>query len=361
MNYLKIPAEHLYQFTEDIFATIGYNRDDARRAATVLHYADLRGHDTHGVANLGSLYCTAIASGEIRLNAVPRWAEQRGACGLLDADGALGLLAAQDGMQRAIANARELGIGCVAVSNSSHFGAAGFYADMALHNNMIGIASTNLGNDPIIYPMGSTVPLLGTNPISFSAGAADATDPFLLDMSTTVVASGKIKQYARRQQSVPAGWLFDDMGKTVNEAARFGVGTAHMAMLGGALAEQGAHKGMGLGLMVEILCGVLSGAQTSADRGSPGRNSVGHFFIAINPAFFRPQAAFSDALASLLDSVAGAPTLPGFPPLMYPGQPDGNTMRERLVDGIPIDAPMLDQLNALAHSLDLAPLMKEAA
>lgn len=361
MKYTKIPAVRLYQFTEDVFASLGYARADAARAAAVLHYADLRGHDTHGVANLASLYSPAIQSGEIRLKAAPRWQNRRGACGLLNADGALGLLAAQEGMLGAITSAREAGIGCVAVTNSSHFGAAGFYAHMALEHGMLGIASTNLGNDPVANPMGSVAPLLGTNPISFSAGTGNGADPFLLDMSTTVVASGKIKQYARRGQSVPDGWLHDAGGRVVSDPSLYASGQAQLPMLGGAFAEQSGHKGLGLGLMVEVLCGALAGAHTSADRGVGGRNSVGHFFIAITPSFFGAQADFDASMTRLLGSISDAPVQPDFAPMMYPGQPDGHTMRERLEKGIGLDAPLLAQLNGLAKALNLASLNGERA
>lgn len=356
MMNTKISAAELYEFTEDVFTKLGYAREDAARAASVLHYADLRGHDTHGVANLASLYWPEIQAGEIRLQAKPRWQARLGACGLLDADGGLGLLAAQEGMSGAIASARDFGIGCVAVTNSSHFGAAGFYSHMALEHGMLGVASTNLGREPVASPMGSAVPLLGTNPISFSAGAGAGTDPFVLDMSTTVVASGKIKQHARRGQSVPDGWLHDGSGRAVNDPSMYASGEAQLPMLGGAFVEQGGHKGLGLGLMVEVLCGALAGAHTSADRSVNGRNSVGHCFIAIAPSFFVAQAHFTATMESLLSSIGGAPVLPGFPPLMYPGQPDGQAMRERLQNGIALDAPLLMQLNGLARELGLAQL-----
>ncbi len=179
--------------------------------------------------------------------------------------------------------------------------------------------------------------------------------------STTVVASGKVKQHARRGQSVADGWLHDAAGRPVNEPARYFEGRAQLPMLGGAYAEQGGHKGLGLGLMVEVLCGALAGAHTSADRGVGGRNSVGHFFIAIDPSFFGPSQAFGAALGRLLGSISGAPVQPGFAPLRYPGQPDGQTLRSRLAQGVPLDAPLLAQLDGLAQTLGLAALSGEQA
>lgn len=361
MNFHNVPARRLYQLTQDVFLRLGYAPPDATRAANVLHYADLRGHDTHGVANLAPIYCKGVSSGEIHLAAQPRWLRNDGATAALDADGALGLLAAQDGMIAAIAKARDFGIGCVTVSNSSHFGAAGFYSDMALQKRLIGMAMTNLGMDPVASPLCSKRPLLGTNPISFAVGGNPHNIPFSLDMSTTVTASGKIKQALRRNQSVPAGWLVDAEGQSVTQPAHYYDGQAQLPMLGGASVAQGGHKGLGLGLMVEVLCGVLSGAHTSADKGQAGRNSVGHFFLAIDPGFFRASADFTHALDGLLDSINQAETFPGAAPLCHPGVPDERILRERQQNGIPLDDALFAQLNELAEQFGLPPLCTQEA
>ena len=355
MNTTPIPAQRLRSFTQQVFVRLGYSAADAERAAQVLHHADLRGYDTHGVANLVPIYVNGLTTGEIDIDAQPRWLEQRGACALLDAAGGLGLLAGQQAMQNAISLARAAGIGCVAVRGSSHFGAAGFYAELAREQGLIGLALTNLGKQPVAHALGSRDALLGTNPIAFAAPAGRM-QPMLLDISTTVVASGKVKQALRRGESVPEGWLFDAQGQAVTDPARYFQGDARLPMLGGPTCDTGGHKGMGLALMVEVLCGALGGAHTPAQREQPGRNSVGHLLLAIDPAAFGPAAMFAQAMDALLGGIEQAARLPGEPALRYPGQPDLQTLHQRQRDGVPLDLPLLDQLAQLAVDLRLAPL-----
>lgn len=355
MTTTSISAQCLRSFTQQVFSKLGYGAEDANCAANVLHHADLRGYDTHGVANLVPIYVSGLAKGEIDVNAKPRWLQQRGACALLDAGGGLGLLAGQQAMQTAIRLARDAGIGCVAVRGSTHFGAAGFYAELAREQGLIGLAMTNLGKQPVAHAPGSRDALLGTNPIAFAAPAGLML-PMLLDISTTVVASGKIRQALRRGELVPEGWLFDTQGQAVTDPARYGQGDARLPMLGGPTCDTGGHKGMGLALMVEVLCGALGGAHTPAHREQPGRNSVGHLMLAIDPAAFGPAEVFGQAMDALLGCIEQAATLPGEPALRYPGQPDAQTMHLRQRDGVPLDRPLLTQLQQLATELGLTPL-----
>lgn len=358
MNFNAIAAPELFDFTVAALSASGFDPQQANEAAQVLQHADLAGHDTHGVANLGNVYLAGVRSGEIDPAATPVWVHDHGACATLDAKAALGLLAGRQGMQRAIDKARDYGIGCVVVRNSSHFGAAGFYASLALEHGMLGMAMTNLGREPVAHPLGSVAPLLGTNPISLAAPVAQAPAPFLLDMSTTVCASGKVKQAIRRQQSVPAGWLHDAQGRALSDPHSYLDGTGLLPMLGGATFEQGGHKGMGLGLLVDVLCGVLSGAHTGADQGGSGRNSIGHFFLAIAPEALGQGENFAPAMDGLLGYIQNAPVHPGFEPLSYPGQPDAESRSLRMRAGVPVDAALLRQLDEIAAQLNIQPLRR---
>ncbi|HET9644172.1 MAG TPA: Ldh family oxidoreductase [Burkholderiaceae bacterium] len=359
MNFVRIRPGGLHALASGAFQRLGYDATRAALAADVLHYADLRGLDTHGIANLADLYVPALRLGDIRVDAQPRWHSQGGACALLDAQGGLGLLMAQEAMEAAIGHAKDFGIGCVAVRDSTHFGAAGFYADMARRRGLLGLAMTNLGREPVAYPMSAARPLMGTNPIAFAAPGG-AMPPFTLDMSTTVVAIGRIKQAHRREMPVPPGWLLDDEGAPVTEPGRYFTDGARLVPLGGGDVTQGGHKGWGLALMVEALCGALPGAHTPADQDdTSGRNSVGHFLLAIDPGFFRPAGDVVNALEGLLRTVVDAQTLPSRPPLDYPGRPDAQTLDERERLGVPLDVPLLTRLRHLAAELDL-PNLEEA-
>lgn len=361
MDFFCIAANELHGFTVAALKAAGFTASQAQKAAPVLLHADLNGHDTHGIANLANVYIAGARSGEINLAATGQWISDQGACATLDANGGLGLLAGQQAMERAIEKARDFGIGCAVVRNSSHFGAAGFYASMALEHGMIGMAMTNLGREPVAHPLGSVAPLMGTNPISLAAPVAAMPAPFLLDMSTTVCASGKIKQAIRRQQTIPAGWLHDAEGREVTDPGAYLNGSGMLPMLGGAYAEQGGHKGLGLGLMVEILCGVLSGAQTGADHARPGRNSIGHFFLALSPDAFGAGEGFRSSMDRLLQYITQAPVHSAFDPLSYPGAPDLRVRTERLTQGIPVDAALLEQLDSIAGQLGISRITRTAA
>lgn len=361
MDFYQVTAPALHAFMVAAFRGAGFDVAQARQAADVLHYADLNGHDTHGVANLANIYLAGARSGEIDPRAEGAWVADQGACAAFDAQGGLGLLAGQVAMARALDKARDFGIGCTVVRNSSHFGAAGYYASMGLDQAMITMAMTNLGHEPVAHPLGSVAPLLGTNPISFAAPPAKGSAPFVLDMSTTVCASGKIKQAVRLEQNVPQGWLFDAQGETSGNPRDYLDQTASLPMLGGAFAEQGGHKGLGLGLMVEVLCGALAGAQTAADKGQDGRNNIGHFFLAINPGFFGSSNAFTGSLEALLGSISGAPVHPAYAPLSYPGQPDSVTRAERLENGIRLDSHLVSQLDEVADHCAIPRLARAAS
>lgn len=352
----KVEASALHAFIVASFQAVGYSAAKATRAANVLHYADLHGHDTHGVANLSNIYLDGTMAGEIDAQAEECWVSDRGACATLDAQGGLGLLAGQTAMSHALEKAQEFGIGCSVVRNSSHFGAAGFYASMALEQGLIGMAMTNLGGEPVAHPLGSVAPLLGTNPISFATQSAKGNVPFVLDMSTTVCASGKLKQALRLDKQIPDGWLFDKYGRSSNNPQDYLDGKASLPMLGGAFPDQGGHKGLGLGIMVEVLCGALAGAHTSAMKEAQGRNSVGHFFLAINPNFFGSASSFTESIDALLATISGAEVHSAYAPLMYPGQPDAITKAERLANGIPLDSALLSQLDGIADKYELATL-----
>ncbi|WP_410951341.1 Ldh family oxidoreductase [Pseudomonas sp. S1(2024)] len=361
MEFQRIAASELHGFTVAALSACGVPEHKAQDAAQVLQHADLAGHDTHGIANLGNVYMAGILGGDINPLAEARWACDLGACATLDAGGGLGLLAGRQAMTRAIDKARDYGVGCVVVRNSSHFGAAGFYAGLALEHQMIGMAMTNLGRETVAHPMGSVAPLIGTNPISLASPVARAAAPFWLDMSTTVCASGKVKQAIRRQQTLPPGWLLDAQGRAVEDPRSYLSGSGMLPMLGGSRFEQGGHKGFGLGLMVDILCGALSGAQTGADQMAAGRNDIGHFFLVLRPDAFGSSNAFTEAMDRLLKFIHDAPVHEGFEPLRYPGEPDAQVREERLRLGVPVDEALLAQLDDIAARLGIAPLKRTAA
>jgi LDH2 family malate/lactate/ureidoglycolate dehydrogenase len=303
----QVPAESLHTFIETVFIASGLPIEEAKIAADVLSYADQHAIDTHGISNLDSIYIHKIRSGAIDINATGEWERQRGAVARYNAKKKLGLVAAKEAMDKAIVLAQDFGIGCVVVKNSTHFGAAGYYTKMALEKNMIGMAMTNLGSQAIAKPLNCSKNLLGTNPISMAACAGDEQN-FVLDMSTTSTSSGKVKLAARRGNDVPPGWLLNSQGQAVTDPNAYLDNTAHLSMLGGSR-EQGGYKGMGLGMMVDILCGTLSGAevgpnqQPDKERDTTADNNIGHFLLTINTSWLRDIDEFKKSMDSMLQAV----------------------------------------------------------
>ncbi|SMQ19499.1 Malate/lactate/ureidoglycolate dehydrogenase, LDH2 family [Streptomyces sp. Ag82_O1-12] len=325
----------------------------ARLAADALCHGDLTGLDSHGVFNLTRLYLPLLESGRCDPRAQPETLTDLGACVVVDARRALGLWAAAEAMDEAVARAGRHGVGLVSVRGATHFGCAGFHAVRAAHAGMIGVVASNCGGQRIARPPGGAVAMLGTNPLSVAAPALDG-HPFLLDMSTTVAPTGRVRVAARRGTPVPAGWLEDAAGAPVTDPSAFDRGEAFLRWLGGT-SETGVHKGYGLGIAVELLAAVVSGAAVGpapAALEGDGRphgsdDGIGFFLLAIAPEVLRPGADVAAATRSLFGTLADCPPVPGGEPVRYPGWREAELAAERRRHGIPLPAHLHAELTDL--------------
>ncbi|GHC98837.1 malate dehydrogenase [Streptomyces violarus] len=325
----------------------------ARLAADALCHGDLTGLDSHGVFNLSRLYLPLLESGRCDPRAEPQALTDLGACAVVDARRALGLWAAAEAMDDAVGRAGRHGVGLVSVRGATHFGCAGFHAVRAAHAGMIGVVASNCGGQRIARPPGGAVAMLGTNPLSVAAPALDG-HPFLLDMSTTVAPTGRVRVAARRGTPVPAGWLEDAAGDPVTDPSAFDRGEAFLRWLGGT-AEAGVHKGYGLGIAVELLAAVVSGAAVGpapaaleGDGRPHGRDDgIGFFLLAIAPELLRPGADVAAATRSLFGALVDCPPVPGGEPVRYPGWREAELAAERRRHGIPLPPHLHAELTAL--------------
>ena len=206
--------DRLHQFALNLFIKIGCSRNQAIEAANVLLSADLRGVDSHGVARLmGYLQLYE----KKRINTKPKLSviHETPSTALVDGDAGIGLVSGPYAMRLAIAKAKNVGTGWVAVKNSNHFGIAGYHAMMALKEDCIGISMTNAS--PLVAPTFSKERLLGTNPISVAIPAGEE-PPFVADMATTTAANGKLEILQRKNESAPLGWLQDKEGRPTRAA-----------------------------------------------------------------------------------------------------------------------------------------------
>jgi len=347
--------EALKGFCKRVFLRLGVPPEEADVTAEVLVEADLRGIDSHGVARLRR-YVRGLQVGQMAPRPKVTVVHETATTALLDGGGGLGPPIGRKGMQMAIEKAKETGVGFVAVRNSNHYGIAGYYAMMALAHDCIGISMTN--SAPLVVPTFGRDSILGTNPISVAAPAGQER-PFVLDMATSVVPRGKLEVYNRQEKSIPLGWATDENGVPTTDAGRVlanvatGIGGGILP-LGGADEELGGHKGYGLTLLVDILCGVLSGAAYANlvyprnEAGRPLPANLGHFFAAICVDAFRDVDAFKSDMDDLIRRLKNTPKATGQSRIYIHGEKEFEMAERRAREGIPLHPKVVADLRAVA-------------
>lgn len=355
---LRIDYGELLDFAAQVFRACGLPAGRAGTAAEALCYGDLTGPSSHGLANLDRVYLPMFDQKRVNPSAELEILADFGASVLVDARQALGLWAAGEAMDMAVARAEMFGIGMVSVRNATHFGCAGYHAARAVRHEMVGIVASNCGHQRIVRPPGGRVALLGTNPLSIAAPAGNH-HPFVLDMATSVVPTGRIREAARAGRPVPEGWLEDDDGRPVTDPTAFDAGKANLAWLGGPVA---AYKGFGLGLMVEVLSAVISGAGSgpSPDAvdgdGLPSADDhdIGFFVAAIAPNLIRHADQVRQSSQQLFGTILACPTTMPGTPVTYPGWHEAERSQQRKQHGVPISAALLHDLQAISQRLSLS-------
>lgn len=349
--------QNLQQFTEEVFLKMGCSPQDATQAAHVLITADLRGIDSHGVARLIG-YVRLWEKKRINTKPNMHIVHESPSTAVIDADEALGLIAAPKAMEIAIQKAESAGTGWVAVRNSNHFGIAGYHAMMALPHNMIGQAMTNAS--PLVAPTFSAERLLGTNALALAipAGSAPA---FVADFATTTVANGKLEILQRKNEQAPVGWIQDQHGRPTQDPMALSQGGALLPL--GSERERGSHKGYSLGAWVDIFSGVLSGANygpwvppfvsfLSPVDNLPGKG-IGHFLGAMRIDAFRPADEFKQHMDQWIHRFRTSKPVAGQEEVLIPGDPEREMEAIRKEAGIPLLEPVVDDLQSLAERFKL--------
>jgi LDH2 family malate/lactate/ureidoglycolate dehydrogenase len=331
---------------EVILLAWGMPAANATRTADILSWADLHGVDSHGMSMLTE-YDKRRAGNRLNIRAVPKIVRETPVSALVDGDGGLGHVPAAFAMDTAIAKAKQVGMAAVAVRNSAHFGACGYYTLMAAEAGLIGMATTS-AQGIRVAPTGGAAPKLGTDPISFAA-PGEAGRPFLLDMATTTVAFGKVRNKANEGLPAPAGWLQTKDGQPTTDTKEATDRGGLLTPLGGTR-DGSSHKGYGLAAMVNILSSGLSGAQFITDPRDPAKGvEIGHFMLALDPGLFRDPQEFRDDVTRFCNELrATRPTDPD-QPVLVAGDPERNTAAKRLRDGIPVLPGLLAKIRALAE------------
>ncbi|MHB8577455.1 MAG: Ldh family oxidoreductase [Dehalococcoidia bacterium] len=346
----RYSAATLIAFTKTVLERLGMPADDACSGAEILVDADLMGIDSHGIAHLNAHrgYAPGLKAGTVNPRPNIRVLRETPSSALLDGDDGFGLVVGHRAMKLAIDKARQSGIGMVSVANSRHFGAAGYYALMPVKEEMIGLAMTNSG--PWMIPTNGRKPMIGTNPIAFAAPAGTE-QPFLVDMATTSVAMGKLEIAEREGKPIPAGWALDAAGQPTTDIATVRRGGGGLTPLG-STPSTSSYKGYALGMMVDILCGVLSGAgfSTALERGA---GEAGHFFGAMRIDGFRDPAEFKAMMDVMQRSFRTAEPAAGAGRVLLPGQREFETRADREANGIPLHVSVIKTLESLAAELGI--------
>ena len=339
-------AAHRAQL-ETILAAWGMPAQFAVRTAEVMAWADLHGIDSHGISMLPA-YFERHQTGRVNIRAQPRILRATPVSALVDGDGGLGHEPSRQAMEAAIAKARAVGMAVVCIRNSSHFGACGFYAKMAADAGLIGMVATS-ASIVQVAPTGGAEARLGTDPWAFAAPGRD-NEPFVLDMATTTVAAGRIRNKANEGLPTPPGWLLTQDGLPSTDPLEVQKG-GFLTSLGGS-AEGSSYKGYGLAVMVNILSSCLSGATLIIDplhTKKPAGMDIGHFFLALSPALFREDGAFEVDVATLCDALRATRPVDPSQPVMVAGDPERRNAARRMQDGIPVGRNLLAKIRQIAE------------
>ena len=353
----RYSAADLHSFCCQTLERLDVPADEADVMADVLIYADLRGIDSHGIAHL-ALYVRRLCTRAYNARRTISIVHETPSTALIDGGGGLGPPTGVRAMKVAIEKAARVGSSWVAVRESHHFGAAGYYACMALEHDMIGLALTNAG--PAVLPTFGLQPQVGTNPIAVAV-PADKEPPFVLDMATSVKAVGKLEILIREGKEAPPGWLMSPDGSIGHDPEEF-VRVRSSGMLGGVLPLGGAgeetsgYKGFGLGLGVELLAPLLAGDTPSPFMelwpGGP-EPTIAHFFGAIRIDAFRPASEFKADVDRVLEHIKASPKAPGHNRIYIAGEKEFECLQERQAIGIPLHPGVVEDLTRLAEEFGL--------
>lgn len=342
--YTRVNHEALTRFVIEILGRFGVPLEDATMTAQVLIKADLRGIESHGVARL-KRYTDGLKNGVVKTRPIIRTVLNTPVTAVLDGGSGLGQVVSYKAMNIAIEKAKRNHVGFVAVRNSNHFGIAGVYGLMALEHDLIGLATTN--SEPLVAPTFSKQKLLGTNPICVAVPTGKG--GFVLDMATSVAPIGKIEVARRIGKKVPLGWGIDTEGRITDNPGEIAKGA--LVPLGGLGEVLSGHKGYGLGSVVDIFSGVLSGAAWGANVGKtqgPKVANVGHFFGALDVDAFMPLADFKTRMIEFIRSLKDAERLSGSQEIHIAGEKSAYTESVRKEIGVALDSRTIEMLKELA-------------
>ncbi len=326
--------EELTDLTARALRRAGASKSMALAAAKALVGAETEGLPTHGVSRT-ALYAQHLREKRVDGKAKPRIVNRKGATCLVDGRGGLAYEAAAVAVKEAIARAKRYGVAFSGVTNSHHFGAAGYHLAPIAEAGLVGLAFTN--SPSAINAWGGKRAFYGTNPIAATFPRRDER-PVIVDLSLTEVVRGRIMMYAKEGKPIPPGWALDKDGQPTTSA---------QAALTGSLSAIGGTKGTMLALVVELLCCALTGAAFSFENDSyfepGGKPRIGHAVLAIDPEALAGSDSYFERLEILITRMLEDEGV------RLPGTRRHAAAARARETGLEIAAPLLEELTALAR------------
>lgn len=344
MNQVYISNEKLKSFILNVLLKANVREDVAEYVAEGLVQTSLRGVDSHGVRLLPH-YLKGVKGGRINPNPSYKFTQTSPSTGLLDADHTFGHAAGMEAAKRAIELANIAGTGHIAIYNSTHFGAAAYYALEIARHDMIGMSFTN--TDALVKSYAGKKPFLGNNPICFTAPTQG--EPFCLDMATSIVTFNKIRQLRDEGLPAPAGVGANSEGiETTNP---------HEITT---LLPVGGYKGYGLSMMVEILCSLLTGMPYGPhipkmfEAPMNAKRFLGQFITAMRVDCFQEKEIFKERLSAMIKELRNEPALDSNIPIQVAGDPEKKHYEERMKKGIPLKPSEFEAFQKMSKEYDIA-------
>ncbi len=343
----KIKLNDLQKFCEKALVKSGVSEKDAKTVADVLITTDTFGVMTHGTKNLNQ-YIQKMQAGGLDCKAEPIIEAEGPAFAIINGNKAVGMVSACKAMNLAIEKAKRVGIAYVGVRNSCHFGAAGYYANLAAKEGLIGLSMSNA--DPVIAVPNGRAKAIGTNPFSFAAPLGNGKSIFL-DIALSNVAALKVIMAQEKKQAIPDTWLVDEEGLPTDDAYKF---PKHAS-----LQPMAAHKGYGLAVLVELLASVMTGAGILSEVASwnldlSSTNNAGHAFIAVDVSQMMPIDVFTARINQMADEIKNGPTAKNAKKIFLPGEMEWEKREKALETGeLTLTDAMAESLKQLANATGL--------
>jgi ureidoglycolate dehydrogenase (NAD+) len=338
-----VRVQPLTEFCVEVLRKAGLDQTDAQTTANVLVMTDTWGTFSHGTGGLFN-YVRAIRAGGINPKAKPEIIAGNDSWAIIDAHRGMGMPACCMAMNLAIEMARTNTLAWVGVKNSSHFGAAGYYANLAAEKKMIGIAMS--AADPNMVIPGARGHVIGNNPLAYAVPAGSE-PPILLDIALSASAFGKIMGMKKLGQDVPANWVTDAQGTMTTSLANWPETGSLMPMAG--------HKGYGLAILIEVLAGLLPGGSTLSQMKSwvnaPEEPAgLGQAFLAINVESILHFGGFTERVQEMTQELRHAPKALGCARTYVPGEIEWEKRAAALQTGIPLPAAVMASLQSAGEA-----------